>query len=56
MKEMVSSGCAPMIFLAMIKFLAGISEILNKNSRKPLSFLAVYANLGERKIITNLSG
>jgi hypothetical protein len=37
-----------LILLAEIKFLAGISEILNKNSWKPVSFLATYANLGER--------
>lgn len=37
-----------LIFLAEIKFLDGISKILNKISWKPVNFLAAYVNLGER--------
>lgn len=39
----------PLIFLAEIKFLDGISKILNKNSWKPVNFLAPCVNLGEKK-------
>lgn len=37
-----------LIFLAEIKFLDGISKILNKISGKPVNFLAAYVYLGER--------
>lgn len=37
-----------LISLAEIKFLDGISRILNKNSWKPVNFLVAYVNLGKQ--------
>lgn len=44
---MVSSSIY-LILLAEIKYLAGISEILNKLSWKIVNSLTAYVNLGER--------